>query len=64
MKQLTPQQKAKLTKEYRTALHEMLSDLSVDEETENFYQLTVNKKLYDAWLKLEDKLMRHEMPSL
>jgi hypothetical protein len=63
MKKLTPQQKSKLTKEYRAALHEMLSDLSVDEETENFYQLTVDKDRYDAWIKMEDKLMRHGLPS-
>lgn len=59
MKKYTPQQKAKATKEYRLALREMLGDLSVDDETDNYYQLTVRKDLYDAYGKAEEKCLRY-----
>ena len=60
MKQYTPQQKAKVTKEYRLALREMLGDLSVDDDTgDGYYVLSVNKDTYDAWTKASAKAMRY-----
>jgi hypothetical protein len=64
MKTYTPQQKAKAAKEYRLALREMLGDLSVDDETDNYYQLTVSKELYEAYGKAEEKCLRYGVNGL
>jgi hypothetical protein len=65
MKTLTPQQKAKVTKEYRLALREMLGDLSVDDDSgDGYYVLSVNKDTYDAWLIASAKAMRYGVNGL
>lgn len=65
MKPCTPQQKAKVTKEYRLALREMLGDLSVDDDSgDGYYVLTANKDTYDAWIIASAKAMRYGVPGL
>lgn len=63
-KKLTPHQKGAITKEYRRTLNEVLNDLSFDEETDDCYLLSVNKEVYDAWMKAADKALRHGIHGL
>jgi hypothetical protein len=52
--------KNKLQETYDLAVREVLADLSVMEEDDEFYTLSVNKESYDRLLAAEYKLLAYK----